>query len=121
MSSIDLIKNAKSYVGKRGYIIRKKFLTDQEINQIKTDLTVKPFTNSDYGAPEEPFKIYLENDSKLYLPKFYGIEKFGKADQNILPKGKDIDIKFSLNLKDEQKIPAEHTIKAYYEKGGGIL
>ena len=121
MSSIDLIKNAKSYIGKRGYIIRKKFLTDQEINQIKTDLTVKPFTNSDYGAPEEPFKIYLENDSKLYLPKFYGIEKFGKADQNILPKGKDIDIKFSLNLKDEQKIPAEHTIKAYYEKGGGIL
>ena len=118
---VELIKNAKSYIGKRGYIIRKKFLTDQEINQIKTDLTVKPFTNSDYGAPEEPFKIYLENDSKLYLPKFYGIEKFGKADQNILPKGKDIDIKFSLNLKDEQKIPAEHTIKAYHEKGGGIL
>jgi len=121
MSSIDLIKNAKSYIGKRGYIIRKKFLTEQEINQIKTDLTVKPFTNSDYGSQEEPFKIYLENDSKLYLPKFYGIEKFGTADQNILQKGKDIDIKFSLNLKDEQKIPAEHTIKAYYEKGGGIL
>ena len=121
MSSIELIKNAKSYIGKRGYIIRKKFLTEQEINQIKSDLTVKPFTNSDYGAQEEPFKIYLENDSKLYLPKFYGIDNYGKADQNILPKGKDIDIKFSLNLKDEQKIPAEHTIKAYHEKGGGIL
>ena len=121
MSSIELIKNAKSYIGKRGYIIRKKFLTEKEINQIKSDLTVKPFTNSDYGAQEEPFKIYLENDSKLYLPKFYGIDNYGKADQNILPKGKDIDIKFSLNLKDEQKIPAEHTIKAYHEKGGGIL
>jgi superfamily II DNA or RNA helicase len=121
MSSIELIKNAKSYIGKRGYIIRKKFLTEKEINQIKSDLTVKPFTNSDYGAQEEPFKIYLENDSKLYLPKFYGIDNYGKAEQNILPKGKDIDIKFSLNLKDEQKIPAEHTIKAYNEKGGGIL
>jgi superfamily II DNA or RNA helicase len=121
MSSIELIKNAKSYMGKRGYIIRKKFLTEQEINQIKSDLTVKPFTNNDYGTQEEPFKIYLENESKLYLPKSYGIEKFGNAEQNILPNGKDIDINFSLNLKDEQKIPAEHAIKAYNEKGGGIL
>ena len=121
MSSIELIKNAKSYVGKRGYIIRKKFLTEQEITHIKSDLTVKPFTNGDYGAKEEPFKIYLENDSKLYLPKFYGIDKFGQPEQNILPLGKDIDIKFSLNLKDEQKSPAEQTVKAYKEKGGGIL
>ena len=121
MSSIDLIKNAKSYIGKRGYIIRKKFLSGKEIEQIKSDLTVKPFTNSDYGAQEQPFKIFLENESKLYLPKAYGIEKFGNADQNVLPEGKNIDIKFSLNLKEEQKIPAEHTIKAYKEKGGGIL
>ena len=117
----EIIKDSKSYISKRGYIIRKKFLTEKDIEQIKADLTVKPHTNSDYGAPEEPFKIYLENANKLYLPKFYGIEKYGLAEQNILPNGKDIDINFSLNLKEEQKIPAEFTIKAYKEKGGGIL
>jgi len=121
MSNIELIKNAKNYIGKRGFILRKKFLTEKEINEIRADLTVKPFTNNDFGQAEEPFKIYLENESKLYLPKFYGIEKFGKSNHNILPEGKDIDISFSLNLKEEQKIPAEHTIKAYKEKGGGIL
>ena len=121
MSQITLVKNAKNYIGKRGFIVRKKFLNDKEISEIKNDLTVKPFTNSDYGKQEEPFKIYLENEGKLYLPKFYGIERFGKAEQNILPPGKDINIEFTLSLKDEQKIPAQHTVNAYFEKGGGIL
>ena len=119
--SMPSIKHAKTYIGKRGYIIRKKFLTDKEITDIRNDLTVKPFSSGDYGKAEESFKIYLENESKFYMPKSYGIEKFGQPDQNVLPPGKDIDISFSLQLKEEQKIPAEHTINAYKEKGGGIL
>jgi hypothetical protein len=120
-SEIKQVKDAKTYNGKRGYILRKKFLNKEEINKIKADLTVKPHTNSDYGKEEEPFKIFLENESKLYLPKFYGLEKFGKPEVDIIPPGKDIEINFNLNLKEEQKVPAEITIKAYKEKGGGIL
>ena len=120
-SYIELIKNAKTYMGKRGYIIRKNNLNNEELNNIRNDLTVTPFTIGDYGNNEEPFKIYLENKNKIYVPKFYGIEKFGNPDVSILPKGKDIHVEFSLHLKDEQKIPAEETLKSYYEKGGGIL
>jgi superfamily II DNA or RNA helicase len=121
MSTIKEIKNAKSYLGKRGYILRKKFLNDEIINSIRTELNVKPFVNGDYGGADESFKIYMENENKFYLPKFYGIEKFGNPDVNILPQGKDIDIQFSLDLKDEQKIPAQKTIEAYEQYGGGIL
>ena len=109
------------YIAKRGYVIRKKSINEKIINEAKSDLTVKPYINSDYGAVEEPFKIYLENNNKLYVPKFYGIEKFGKPDTNTILPGQDIDIDFSLKLKEEQIIPAEHTINAYKEKGGGIL
>jgi superfamily II DNA or RNA helicase len=116
-----IIKDAKSYNGTRGYIIRKKMFTEKELSEVRSDLMVCPNSNSDYGKPEEPYKIYLENENKLYLPKFYGIEKFGKPEQNILPEGKDIDVSFSLSLKEEQKIPAQHTMNAYQEKGGGIL
>ena len=116
-----IIKDAKSYNGTRGYIIRKKMFTEKELSEVRSDLMVCPNSNSDYGKPEEPYKVYLENENKLYLPKFYGIEKFGKPEQNILPEGKDIDVTFSLSLKEEQKIPAQHTINAYHEKGGGIL
>ena len=122
MSSIKEIKNAKSYLGKRGYILRKKFLNDEIINNIRNELNVKPFVNGDYGSGgDESFKIYNENENKLYLPKFYGIEKFGNPEVNILPEGKNINIDFSLNLKDEQKIPAQKTIEAYHSYGGGIL
>jgi len=115
------IKNAKTYIGKRGYIIRKKNFSAEILNTVRNDMTVKPNVSNDYGPPEEPFKIFLENENKIYLPKFYGLEKFGTPEMNTLKPGKDIDITFSLNLKEEQKIPAQHTINAYMEKGGGIL
>jgi superfamily II DNA or RNA helicase len=117
----EIIKDVKSYIGTRGYIIKKKYLTEKELNEIREENTVKPFVTNDYGAEEEPFKIYLESENKLYLPKFYGLERFGNPEANVLPEGTDIDIDFSLTLKEEQKIPAQHTIKAYEDKGGGIL
>jgi len=120
-NSIISIKNSKTYMGKRGYIIRKKFISESEVLQIRKDLTVKPNTNSDYGAEEAPFKIYLENESKLYVPKSYGIEKYGLPQHNLIPPGKEIDLAFSLQLKEEQKLPAEKTMNAYKSQGGGIL
>ena len=120
-SRAEIIKNVKSYIGSRGYIIKKKYLTEKELNEIREENTVKPFVSSDYGVEEEPFKIYLESENKIYLPKYYGLERFGKPDVNVLPEGIDIDIDFSLTLKEEQKIPAQHTIQAYEEHGGGIL
>lgn len=118
---LEKIRNAKSYIGNRGYIIRKSFLTEKDLKMIYSDCNVKPNIPDDYGAQIEPFKVYLENDSKIYLPKFYGIDKFGPPEVNILPPGKDINIDFSLNLKEEQKLPAKKTIEAYHSKGGGIL
>ena len=40
-----------------------------------------------------PFPIYLESKNKLYLPKFYGIEKFGNPEVNKVPPGDTIDVK----------------------------
>lgn len=116
-------KNEKSYLGKRGYILRKKFLTKDQLDEIKRELTVKPMVPTDFGGgdSDEPFPIYLENENKIYVPKFYGFKKFGKADVDQVPVGKDIQIDFSLKLKPEQQIPADVTIKAYREQGGGIL
>ena len=117
----EIIKNVKTYIGSRGYIVKKKFLTEKELEEIREENTVKPFITADYGVEEEPFKIYLESENKLYLPKFYGLERFGTPEANVLPEGEDINIEFSLTLKEEQKIPAQHAIKAYESVGGGIL
>ena len=116
-----LLKNANKYIGKRGYVIRKSILTEKQITEVRNELTVKPFVNSDYGKEEEPFKVFLENESKLYLPRSYGIEKFGIPELNELPEGININISFNLKLKEEQKKPAEITMESYNKNGGGIL
>ena len=121
LSKIDIIKNSKSYIGKRGYALNKKYFQTNELESIKAELTVKPNLPGDYGNVEEPFKVFLESKEYLYIPKKFGIEKFGNSEHNILPKGTDINVTFNLNLKNEQKIPAEKTIQAYNENGGGIL
>ena len=113
--------NCNTYISKRGYVVRKKYLTDEQIEEIKKDLFVKPHVLSDFADENNGFKIYQENESKFYLPKFYGIDKFGKPEVNTLNEGKDIDCKFVLSLREEQKIPAEKTLVAYNKYGGGIL
>ena len=62
----------------RGYTIVKEKISSSEIKQIKQDLTVQPFVNKDFSKPPPPFPIYGESHRKLYVPRFYGIEKYGQ-------------------------------------------
>lgn len=115
------IKDEKFYLGKRGFIVQKLNHKEEELQNIRDELQITPFSSSDYGLPEKPMKVYRENSTHLYVPKSYGIEKFGSPRLNISPKGKDINISFDLTLKKEQVLPAQKVIAAYKEKGGGIL
>ena len=120
MKNKNLLKE-KFFIGKKGFILNKSLFSEEEIEKIKNELFVTPFSSMEYGNPEPPFKVYRENSTHLYVPKFFGLEKFDKPENNIIPKGKNIDIKFNLSLKEEQKIPVQKTLEAYHEKGGGIL
>ncbi len=118
--------SARAYIGKRGYIIRKNKFKDEEIEELKKELHVKPNVHGDYGGgadSAEPYDVFLENDNKIYIPKFYGIEKFGSVpiECNTTPAGRDINLEFNLQLRPEQKVPAEKVMEAYYNRGGGIL
>ena len=110
-----------TYLGKRGYIIKKDKLTEQEIEDIKNDLMVQPSISADYGSIPDPFPIYLENSKKLYVPKFYGIEKFGIAKENKVPPGDNIDVEFKFKVRLNQEIPVNKCLDAYKNVGGGIL
>lgn len=111
----------KIFIGKKGFIINKSYFSEEELNEIKNELNVTPYTSMEYGTVEKPFKVYRENSTHLYIPKFFGIEKFGNCDINNVPKGIDIHLEFKLNLKEEQKVPVQKTLDTYHEKGGGIL
>ncbi len=108
----------------KGYSILKSSITDEEISQIKKDLSVSPYIPRDYriGDPD-PFYLYLESPTKIYCPKFYAISKYGIPDSDKLQEGKAIDIDFKGSLRDEQIDVVNTFIEATDDasKRGGIL
>jgi superfamily II DNA or RNA helicase len=96
----------QSYIGKKGYTIPKSALTSTDIEFLKKELLLKPEVHgASYGAPKDEgaFPVYRENDKKMYLPRFYGIERYGLPDESELDEGMDIDVAFVKDLRDYQE------------------
>ena len=68
------------YLSKRGFVLKKNELDDSEIKELKKILVARPLTDSKFivNVKNDPsFPIYIETKNKLYIPKMYGIEKYG--------------------------------------------
>ena len=61
----------------RGYAIQKTEDNKEVINKIKSELLISPKSFNNSFATIKEYPIYLESDARLYVPKCYGIEKFG--------------------------------------------
>ena len=92
-------------LSKNGYKIIKNEFESKIIKEIKDDLYVKPYTYTFNKMQniETRFNVYLESPKKLYLPRFYGLQKLGEPIQNNIEEGDHIDLKFNGTLRDEQK------------------
>jgi superfamily II DNA or RNA helicase len=95
------MSSVKTSYTKRGYAITKKFYTEDELKKIRKELMVAPFSLDEFNKPE-PFPLFLESPSKLYVPKHYGFEKFGEPDEVKVTRGEPINIAFSGQLKPSQ-------------------
>lgn len=116
--------SGKTYLSRRGYAIQKNN-NDSWVEYLKEDLTVTPRINPDMpGTDTIPtFPVYRESNTKLYLPKYYGLQLFGSPKVDNLEEGISTSIEFKGTLREEQKIPAENFIQAVHQKNvmGGIL
>ena len=104
---IEIVRQ-NSYLGKKGYTILKSILSVEDLDFLKTDLYLKPeVVGVSYGPPgakdEGAFPVYRENDKKIYLPRFYGIQRYGLTDKSELEPGMDIDVPFVKSLRDYQE------------------
>jgi hypothetical protein len=108
-------------ISRKGYLIEKISLSVKQLEKIRKDLIVQPILNNNYGHKPEKFPVFLENDKKICIPKFYGLKEFGKPDLLIEPKYKKINIKFNGELKGRQLEPYKKTIDGLKNKGGGVL
>lgn len=117
------------YLSKRGYVLRKSDFTDEELVNIKLELRGRPLTDTKYAFPgmknnDTTYPVYFETKTKLYIPKMYGIKRFGfpkTVTEYFEGKEWENDIQFNGNLLDRQTVPVNSLIKSCYDKGGGIL
>jgi superfamily II DNA or RNA helicase len=106
-----------------GYGIIKEN-NDELIKELKEELTVSP--NNNYNISKEPVKfcIYSENNKRLYIPRYYALQKFGIPAKNKLNTGLDCpNLEFNGKLREQQIIPVENFINAANDplKKGGII
>jgi len=123
---LETIKN-NAYLGKKGYTIPKIVLSKEDIEFLKKDLILKPeIVGISYGAPgskdDGAFPVFRENEKKIYLPRFYGIERYGIPNKNEIESGMDINIPFVKSLRDYQEdIVTKYMAHVVERPSGGIL
>lgn len=116
-----------SYLSKRGYVIRKPCLSESEMTALKHELTVVPLQDSKYATFDNSntFHIYIETRNKMYIPKMYGIRRYGEPSK-LMPNyiGKpwqNTSIEFTGTLFDSQLEPVNALLRSCKTNGGGIL
>jgi len=99
---------SQSYIGKKGYTIPKLVLSKEDYAFLCEDLFVKPqLFGAQFGGAqfveESAFPVYRENTQKIYIPRFYGITRYGLPPKCDIEAGRDINVEFSKPLRDYQE------------------
>jgi superfamily II DNA or RNA helicase len=110
----------------RGYSLIKDNYSSVELQQLRKDLTVKAFVNQDFSAPPNPFPVYAESKKKIYIPRFYGIKRYGYPETTKMVEPSAANLNFTKELRPKQlPIVAKYLEvvggPATGEGGGGII
>jgi superfamily II DNA or RNA helicase len=116
------------YLSKKGYVIRKDTISNEEIVILKKELRATPLQNDKYttfNQKDTSFPIYIETKNKLYIPKIYGIKKYGLPEKkllNYIGKKWDTDIEFKGKLFPIQEEAVQALLNELKNgNSGGIL
>jgi len=111
----------RTIINNKGYGIYLNSIIKEELETLKEILTVKPIVLADYDFGQiEPFSIYRLSDTRIYIPKYYGIKKYGLPSQIKEKEGQDIDFIFKGQLKDHQVDFCNVILKEIKENGSCI-
>ena len=113
-------QNLNTYLGNKGYTIHKHELSIKQQLALKEMLMVKPYIPGSPAQVQQTFPVYRESDKKIYVPRYFGEEIFGKPKTVKIPEGDDIKLEFKGTLRDYQ-IPIVETYLNHVKAGGGGL
>jgi superfamily II DNA or RNA helicase len=115
----------KTILKRNYFILKKEYFTEVFLNEVKNDLTVKPFINSDYVSGDDDdseFTLYKENNTELKVPKFYGMKKIGNIDKTQKLKFKNLKhLDFVFPRREQQVIATDSCLDVLRDTGGCLL
>ena len=91
-------------------------LGEEELNDEKRRLTLQ--AKSTFGAPAPPFAVYKIDNERLYVPRFYGLTRFGPAEVDERVEGAPIQLVFNASLRDVQDRALQTVEKSYFNADG---
>ena len=110
-----------TYIGYKGYTIYKENISVEEQQMLRKELNVKPYVPKSSLIKPQPFPVYRESKSKLYVPRFYGMEVYGEPDDELIDEGKKINVNFKGELRPKQKPVVDKYMKHIQKKNSGLL
>lgn len=114
-------EDTTTYLGKYGYTIVKEYLPQKELQLIRKELNVAPYVPKTSLNKPTPFRVYKESKTKIYIPRFYGINNYGNPDKDLLSNGEKISIKFNGSLRDYQQPIVKAFLNNAKINGSGLL
>ena len=115
------LEKSKYYIGKKGYSVHKNTLTQTEMYELRNELTVKPNSGMPGYACSVSYPVYRESTNKIYIPRHFGIEKYGSVSKINISNGETININFKGSLFDYQTNIVNKYIHHVSTSGGGLL
>lgn len=117
---MSTLQTAARVLTHMGYAIRKDSMSAQELQAVRKELTVAPKAGAGrFAEAGEPFNVFMESPSRLYMPRMWALEKFGEPEANILTEGEPLrdDLEFVGKPYDYQKA----IVDTFIEKGANGL
>jgi len=117
----------KTVLSTRGYKIPKKYITNEQLDLIKKDLIIKPYTFDMTGFKDKnkeednSYAIYSESDKYYVVPRYWGEQNIGPPVENRIPSGLDINVEFKGQMRDYQLDIVKKYMEEVGDQGGSII
>ena len=105
----------------KGYAIKKSYLNDIQMNQLRSELTVAPKVLDKFQKGVSHFPIYYESKTRFYVPRHWGIKTYGEPEENIVSDGLLLPDTIHLNEKYSPHDFQNEIIQSFLQKGANGL
>lgn len=105
----------------KGYAIKKNTLSEVQTQGLRSELTMSPKVLDKFQKTVQNFPIYYESKTRFYVPRQWGIKKFGKPEVDIVSEGLALPETVSLCEKFQPHDFQKEIIETFLTKGSNGL